>query len=106
MSNTVPENVPPNPTSDDGPVPSEKKEEAEGIRAAQLRKIFTIALERSIRNCSYENFSQCFPTPARYAPEMLRDTWKQMCKFWEDLARVCIALHISVGAVIDDCMEL
>ncbi|KAL0639119.1 hypothetical protein Q9L58_001802 [Maublancomyces gigas] len=87
MSNTIPENVPPNPTPDDGPGPLEKEKEVEGIRAAQLRKIFTIALSKSIKNCSYENFSRCFPTPARYAPGILRGAWQQMCEFWERLAK-------------------
>lgn len=104
MSNAISENVPQNPTSDDGSTLLEK--EVEGIRAAQLRKIFTIALERSIRNCSYENFSKCFPTPARRAPGVLRGAWQQMCEFWEGLAKVCMPLYISVDVHIDVCTEL
>lgn len=105
MSNTIPENV---PTPDDGPGPPEKEKEVEGVRAAQLRRIFTIALGKSIKNCSYENFSKCFPTPARRAPGTLRGAWQQMCEFWEGLAKVCMILCISQcwRVIVDVCMEL
>lgn len=108
MSSTIPENAPLNPTPDDGPGQPEKEKEVEGIRAAQLRKIFTIALERSIKNCSYENFSKCFPTPARRAPGMLRGAWQQMCEFWEGLAKVCMTLCINQcwRVIVDVCIEL
>ncbi|PUU76863.1 Nnf1-domain-containing protein [Tuber borchii] len=63
------------------------EELVEGIRATALRNIFTAALDRSIKTCSYENFAACFPTPARRAPEVLRNAWEQMCGFWESSAK-------------------
>ena len=64
------------------------EELVEGIRAAALHNIFTTALDRSIKTCSYENFAACFPTPARRAPEVLKNAWEQMCGFWESSANV------------------
>ncbi|CUS07041.1 unnamed protein product [Tuber aestivum] len=85
---------PPLPTStepDPDPGKREDKQEpeelAEGVRATALRNIFTAALDRSIKTCSYENFAACFPTPARRAPEVLRNAWEQMCGFWESSAK-------------------
>lgn len=49
-----------------------------GPRAAALHKVFTSALSASIRANSYENFSACFPTPARHCPTALEGVWKQL----------------------------
>lgn len=98
-SNTTSESVPPGPTPHNEPLPPEKEEaeEEEGVRASQLRKVFNTALERSVKTCTYENFSKCFPTPAKRAPEVLQDAWRQMCGFWEGSAKVFMALCDVIG---------
>ena|SRR2546421_9279746 len=55
------------------PVPS-----APGVRAGALQKIFATALTSTLKANSYENFSACFPTPARHCPSALEGVWRQL----------------------------
>ncbi|RPB04918.1 hypothetical protein L873DRAFT_1840353 [Choiromyces venosus 120613-1] len=79
---------------------AEETQLTEGIRVTALRNIFTAALERSIKTCSYENFAACFPTPARRAPEVLRSAWEQMCGFWENSAKLTPLLLAAQREVV------
>ena len=49
-----------------------------GPRAAALNKIFTFALQSTLKTHSYDNFSACFPTPAQACPAALEGVWKQL----------------------------
>ncbi|RKP13840.1 hypothetical protein BJ684DRAFT_15799 [Piptocephalis cylindrospora] len=50
----------------------EAMEEEEGRRIAQLRQVFEKALEKSLRPCTFEKLSKCYPTLAQTKPELLR----------------------------------
>lgn len=49
-----------------------------GPLATRLRSVYSNALSHTIRTCSYENFSSCFPTPAAKTPRVLRAVWEQI----------------------------
>lgn len=49
-----------------------------GLRAAALQKLFTNALTATLKVNSYDNFSTCFPTPARHCPGALEGVWRQL----------------------------
>jgi kinetochore protein NNF1 len=49
-----------------------------GPRAAALKKIYTSALTSTLKSNSYENFSSCFPTPAKYCPTALEGVYRQL----------------------------
>ncbi|KAK2794780.1 hypothetical protein FQN52_007550 [Onygenales sp. PD_12] len=58
-----------------------------GPRASRLHQVFTSALHRTLRANSYENFSACFPTPARHVPASLEALWRQLNAKLEASAR-------------------
>ncbi|RVX74700.1 hypothetical protein B0A52_01827 [Exophiala mesophila] len=60
------------------PPPQAPIASAPGARVAALHKVFRGALSSSIRANSYDNFSSCFPTPAKYCPTALEGVWKQL----------------------------
>ncbi|KAI5801138.1 Nnf1-domain-containing protein [Geopyxis carbonaria] len=94
MSDPTPQPQAPHPPPSDAPVPAPATEPAptpepaleEGLRAQQLRKVFTRALGKSVGTCSYENFAQCFPTFAKNRPAQCQYVWEQMIKHWQERA--------------------
>lgn len=59
-----------------------------GPRATALQKVFAGAVSSSIKANSYENFSSCFPTPAKYCPTALEGVWRQLnARLEEECAR-------------------
>ncbi|KAI9849658.1 MAG: hypothetical protein M1837_002783 [Sclerophora amabilis] len=69
------------------PPGSPPTQESPGHRATALSNIFNSALSHTLRSCSYENFAACFPTPARYCPDSLRELWRQMVGKMDVLAK-------------------
>jgi kinetochore protein NNF1 len=49
-----------------------------GPRATALADLYSKALSATLRSCSYENFAECFPTPAARTPRVLRAVWEQI----------------------------
>lgn len=49
-----------------------------GPRATALKKIYTSALQSTLKSNSYPNFASCFPTPAKYCPTALEGVWRQL----------------------------
>lgn len=49
-----------------------------GPRATALQKIYTSALQSTLKANSYPNFASCFPTPAKYCPTALEGVWRQL----------------------------
>ena len=60
------------------PPPQPPVAQTPGPRATQFQKLFTDALNHTIRTCSHSKFSACFPTPAKYAPQTLTSIWQQI----------------------------
>ena len=57
----------------DSPAPSYPTPTAPGPRAQKLRDFYGRALKSALKPVSqYENFASCFPTPAKYCDEALR----------------------------------
>ena len=68
---------PPPPT----PIPT-----APGPRASQLSSVFHNALQHTLKACTYNKFSLCFPTPATKNPEILRSVHAQITMMIEEKA--------------------
>ena len=58
-----------------------------GPLATRLSTVYHTALTHTLRVCSYENFAACFPTPAKYRPEVLRGLWTQVVRKIEEKGR-------------------
>jgi kinetochore protein NNF1 len=58
-----------------------------GPLAARLTELYHTALSHTLRACSYENFASCFPTPAKYRPEILKGLWMQVVGKIEEKGR-------------------
>ncbi|GAD99704.1 MIND kinetochore complex component Nnf1 [Paecilomyces variotii No. 5] len=58
-----------------------------GPRASRLEKVYTEALNRTLRANSYANFSACFPTPAKHVPASLESVWRQLNAKLEESAK-------------------
>ncbi|KZF25057.1 Nnf1-domain-containing protein [Xylona heveae TC161] len=69
------------------PPPAPPVAEAPGPRAMALHNIFNGALSHTLKMCSFDNFSACFPTPAKHVPNELRGMWRMMSQRFEELAR-------------------
>lgn len=46
---------------------------APGPRASALHKLYSDAIAHTLKACHYKNFASCFPTPAKHAPEAMKD---------------------------------
>ncbi|KAF8246455.1 Nnf1-domain-containing protein [Wilcoxina mikolae CBS 423.85] len=55
-------------------------QEPDGPRSQRLRAVFQKALSKTVATCSYENFSQCFPTTAAAQPQLLHSLHAAMVK--------------------------
>ena len=58
-----------------------------GPRASQFQNLYNNALIHTLRTCSYANFSSCFPTPAKYAPQVLTSIWQQVTQQVEERSK-------------------
>lgn len=45
---------------------------APGPRASALQKLYSEAVAHTIKTCNYANFASCFPTPAKHAPDAMK----------------------------------
>ena len=63
---------------------------APGPRASALQKLYADAVAHTIKTCSYKNFASCFPTPAKAAPEAMKDLHAD---FVDKLHHSCKARH-------------
>lgn len=57
-----------------------------GPRVTQFVNVFRNALQHTVRACSYEKFSSCFPTPAAKQPDILRSVHTQITTMIEEKA--------------------
>ncbi|KAE8375906.1 Nnf1-domain-containing protein [Aspergillus bertholletiae] len=83
-------NKDPNPSRQDAspsPPPPAPVPLTPGPRATVLQKTFNQALLRTLRANSYDNFSGCFPTPAKHVPASLESVWRQLNAKLEESAR-------------------
>lgn len=64
------------------PIPS-----APGPRFLALQKIFHNALTSTLKQNSYANFAQCFPTAAQHCPAALEGVWRQLNEKFEEGCR-------------------
>lgn len=46
---------------------------APGPRASALQKLYADAIAHTVKTCNYNNFASCFPTPAKHAPEAMKE---------------------------------
>ncbi|KAL6715611.1 hypothetical protein ACLMJK_006572 [Lecanora helva] len=60
------------------PAPSPPQTLTPGPRATLFSQVLSAALAKTIKACSYANFSACFPTPAKHADNILQVVWKQI----------------------------
>ena len=65
--------APPSPTLPAAPIAL-----TPGPLATRLSELFSDALNRTLKTCSYPNFAACFPTPAAKRPEVLKNLWVQV----------------------------
>lgn len=72
---SAPEHAPePIPTSrSPSPVTAPPIAAAPGPRASALQKLYHDAIAHTLKTCSYTNFASCFPTPAKHAPDAMKD---------------------------------
>ena len=63
--------------------------EPDGPRSRRLRQVLQKALEKSVAACTYDNFSQCFPTTAKHNGKLLAHLHKQVVANLEMKATVC-----------------
>lgn len=79
---------------------------AEGVRATQLRAVFSRALHKALTTCSYRNFSTCFPTTASNNPDLLKTVWQQITQHWETRAKDEFELIIQSRNVVEKLNQL
>lgn len=53
----------------------------DGRRVKQLRMAFMRALDKSLSQCSYDNFAKCFPRIQRENDELLKQAHERMAKY-------------------------
>ncbi|KAF1353558.1 Nnf1-domain-containing protein [Delphinella strobiligena] len=46
---------------------------APGPRASALQKLYADAIAHTVKTCNYNNFAECFPTPAKHTPEAMKE---------------------------------
>ena len=80
--------IDPPPRSPSPPVPPTSR--APGPRASALQKVFNDALTHTLRTCSYNNFAECFPTPARYVPQALDGLHRDFVGKLEEMCKVSV----------------
>ena len=76
---------------------------APGPRATALQKLYSDAIAHVLRTCNYNNFSACFPTPAREVPGSLQILHEQFTeKLGESMRKefdeICRDRHV-VGSL-------
>lgn len=79
------------------PVPN-----APGPRAQALLAVFNSALDATLAKVSAGNFASCFPTPAKYVPEVLDDIHgqftAQISSAWKKkFDEICAQRNVVVG---------
>lgn len=57
-----------------------------GPRASQLSTVFYNALQHTLKACTYDKFSSCFPTPALKNPDVLKSVHTQITMMIEEKA--------------------
>jgi len=60
------------------PPPAPPVQETPGPRATGLINVFNNAVKATLDKCSNNSFSTCFPTTAKYKPEVLDDVRRQL----------------------------
>lgn len=70
------------------PPPAPPLARAPGPRATALQKVFNDALSHTLRACSYNNFAECFPTPAKYVPQALDGLHRDFVGKLEEMCKV------------------
>lgn len=70
------------------PPPAPPVARAPGPRATALQKVFNDALSHTLRACSYNNFAECFPTPAKYVPQALDGLHRDFVGKLEEMCKV------------------
>lgn len=80
-----------------------------GPRATALQSAFNKALEATLARCTYENFAECFPTPAKGAPDTLRAFWRDFMGRLEEVCKVGVLSRRSLGDWVyraNDCDDV
>lgn len=62
--------------------------QAPGPRATSLQQVFDASLKHTIKTISYSNFAACFPTTAKYEPNVLKQVWEQIVGHLQQRANV------------------
>ncbi|KAI9839144.1 MAG: hypothetical protein M1819_003137 [Sarea resinae] len=88
------------------PPPPAPIAQSPGPRATALTNLFNSALSHVLKQCSYENFAACFPTPAKRVPEALKGMWRAMTGRFEELAKAEFEDILTERAVIANLNEL
>lgn len=87
----------PEPTRSPSPPPPEPpKALAPGARATALSNVLHSALSHTLRACSYTNFAECFPTPAKYVPASLDGLHRSFVGKLEGTCKVCFSLENDI----------
>lgn len=63
---------------------------APGPRVKALRDIFDLSLRHTLDKCTYDNFAECFPTPAKHVPEALSGLHRDFIAKLDQMCRVCL----------------
>ena len=93
------------------PVPAPAIAEAPGPRAQGLNNIFNQAVKATLDKCSPTNFASCFPTAAKYNPEVLESLRSQIVdqldRTWKTNYDEIIARRNVVQLLnsLDQCIE-
>lgn len=62
-----------------------------GPRAGSFIRTYNDALKRILTDCNYDNFAQCFPTPAKYNPEALQTLHRGLVNRLGERCYVCFS---------------
>ena len=87
----------PSDAQPDSPLPPPPESSISGPRALALQTAFSKALEATLKKCNYDNFSACFPTAAKHAPDTMQIFWKTFTEKLEELCKVRPFEHKSNG---------
>ena len=75
------------PPGSPSPPPTAPLSTEPGLRAQNLNKVFTGALNHTVTTCSYAHFASCFPTAAHYNKPLLESVWRQVQNMIESRSR-------------------
>lgn len=93
------------------PVPAPPLAESPGPRAAGLINVFNNAVKATLDKLSNDSFAGCFPTTAKYKPDVLDDVRRQLTSqldhAWKNNFESILAQRNVIQSLnsLDQCIE-